>query len=137
MFIEMDKAKQGIALKGKAREIAISIAKSLLTTENGIKNVLVAQDKLFEKEKTYQMYEVYTKFESFKKTEAMSMLDYIPEFEQLNKKCTNLKIDTDALLTLKLLLYCKSYWTSKAIGFNSMPPNEVWNHEKCSDQDIY
>ena len=33
----------------------------------------------------------------------MSMFDYIVEFEQLNKKCTNLKIDTDALLALKLL----------------------------------
>ena len=49
------------------------------------------------------MYEVYTTFESFKKTEAMPMLVYIVEFEQLNKKCTNLKIDTDALLALKLL----------------------------------
>ena len=39
--------------------------------------------------------------QNFKKTEAMSMLDYLVEFEQLNKKCTNLKIDTDALLALK------------------------------------
>ena len=23
------------------------------------------------------------------------------------------------------------------IGFNNMPSNEVWNHEKFSDQDIY
>lgn len=49
------------------------------------------------------MYEAYTKFKNFKKTEAISMLDYIVEFEQLNKKCTNLKIDTDSLLALKVL----------------------------------
>ena len=75
------------------------IDKSLLTTEDGTKDVLRELDKLFEKEKTYQMYETYTKFETFKKTEAMSILDYI-EFEQLNKKCTNLKIGTDALLAM-------------------------------------
>ena len=49
------------------------------------------------------MYEMYTKFESFKKIEVMSMLDYIIPFEQLKKKCTNLKIDMEALLILKLL----------------------------------
>jgi len=107
MLTEMDKTKQGVALalslEGKAREIAIAIDKSLLTTDDGVKNVLTELDKLFEKEKTYQMYEAYTKFENLRKTEAMSMLDYIVEFEQLNKKCTNLKIDTDALLALKLL----------------------------------
>ena len=32
----------------------------------------------------------------------MLMLNYIVEFEQLNKKCINLKIDMDALLVLKL-----------------------------------
>ena len=78
IFTEMDKARQGIALalslEGKAREIDIFIKKSLLTTEDGVKNVLVELDKLFEKEKTYQMYEAYTKFEFFKKT--MSLLDY-------------------------------------------------------------
>ena len=107
MLTEMDKTKQGVALalslEGKAREIAITIDKSLLTADDGVKNVLTELDKLFEKEKTYQMYEAYTKFENLRKTEAMSMLDYIVEFEQLNKKCTNLKIDTDALLALKLL----------------------------------
>ena len=54
-FTEMDKARQGIALalslEGKAREIVISIDRSLLTTEDGVKNVLAELDKLFEKEK--------------------------------------------------------------------------------------
>ena len=89
MFTEMDKARQGISLalslEGKAREIAISRDKSLLTTKDGVKNVLAELDKLLEKEKTYHMYEAYTKYKTFK------------------KKCTNLKIDTDALLTLKIL----------------------------------
>ena len=66
MFTEMDKARQGItlvlSLEGKAREIAISIDKSLLTTGNGVKNVLAELNKLFEKEKSYQMYEAYIKF---------------------------------------------------------------------------
>ncbi len=57
MFTEMDKTRQGIALalslEGKAREITISIDKSLLTTEDDVKNVLKELDKLFEKEKTY------------------------------------------------------------------------------------
>ena len=64
-------------MEGKAREIAISLNKSLLTTEDGVKNALAELDKLFKKEKTYQLYEAYTKFESFKKTEAMSVFDYI------------------------------------------------------------
>ncbi len=55
--------------------------KSLLITEDGVKNVLAKLDNLFEKEKTYQMYEAYTKFEILKKAETMSMLDFIVEFE--------------------------------------------------------
>ena len=107
MFTEMDKTRQGIvlalSLKVKVMEIVICIDKSLLTTEDGVKNVLAKLDKLFEKKKTNQMYEAYTQFETFKKIEAMPMFDYIVEFEQLNKKCMNFEIDTDALLTLKLL----------------------------------
>ena len=37
--------------------------KSLLITEDGVKNVLAKLDNLSVKEKTYQMYEAYTKFE--------------------------------------------------------------------------
>ena len=55
MFTEMDKARQGItlalSLEGKAREIAISIDKSLLTTGDGVKNLLAELDKSSEKEK--------------------------------------------------------------------------------------
>ena len=124
MFIEMDKARQGIvlalSLEGKAKEIAISINKSLLTTEDSVKNVLAQLDKLFEKEKTYQMYEAYKKFETFKKTEAMSMLNYI-EFEQLNKKCTILKIDTDALLALKLLYNANLTEHQKQLALTTCP----------------
>ena len=125
MFTEMDKARQGIALalflEGKVREIVISIDKSLLTNEDGVKNLQAELDKLFEKEKTYQMYEAYTKFESFKKTEAMPILDYISEFEQLNKKCTNLKIDTDALLTLKLLSNANLTEHQKLLALTACP----------------
>ena len=133
MFTEMDKARLALFQKRKAREIAISIDKSLLTTEDGVKNVLAELDKLFEKEKMYQLCEAYRKFESFKKTEAMLMLDYIVEFEQLNKKCTNLKIETDALLALKLLYTANLTEHQKHLTLTAWTPNEVWNHEKCSD----
>ena len=96
MFTEMDKTRQGIALtlslEGKTWEIAISIDKSLVTTEGGVKNVLTELDKLSEKEKTDQIYAAYTKFDTFKKTEAMWEFDCIAEFEQLNKKFTILRV---------------------------------------------
>ena len=44
MFTEIDKVRQRIALalplEGNAREIALSIDKSLLTTEDGVKSIL-------------------------------------------------------------------------------------------------
>ena len=70
------------------------------------------------------MYEAYTKFKSFKKTETMSMLDYIVLFEQLKKKCTNLKIDTDTLLTLKLLYNANLIEHQKQLALTACP-NEV------------
>ena len=107
MLTDMDKKKQGLAialsLTGKARELATSIDREKLTSEEGVKHVLNELDKLFEKERTFLMYDAYMKFSNFKKTESMSMLDYVVEFEQLNKKCINLKIDSDAVLALKLL----------------------------------
>ena len=63
----MDKTKQEIALalslKGKPREIAISIGKYLLTTEDCVKNVLPELDKLFERKKHTKCIE----FETLKK----------------------------------------------------------------------
>ena len=107
MFTDMEKKKQGLAvalsLTGKARDIATSIDREKLTSEEGVKYVLNELDKLFEKEKTFLMYDTYAKFTNFKKTESMSMLDYVVQFEHLNKKCTNLNIDSDAVLALKLL----------------------------------
>ena len=84
------------------------------------KNVLTEPDKLFETEKTYEMYDAYTKFETFKKTEAISMLNYIVEFEQLNK-CTSLKIDADALLALKLLYNANHIEHQKQLALIACP----------------
>ena len=60
MFIEIDKTRHDIALalslKGNAQEIAIAVDKSLLMAEDGVKIFLTELDKLFEREKIYQMY---------------------------------------------------------------------------------
>ena len=51
----------------------------------------------------------------------MSMLDDIVEFEQLNKKCTNLKIDLDALLVLKLLYNANLTEYKKQLALTACP----------------
>ena len=49
------------------------------------------------------------------------MLAYIVEFEQLNKKCTNSKIDTDALLALKLLFNANLTEHQKQLALTACP----------------
>ena len=82
MFTEMDKTRQGLALafylEGKAREIAISIDKFLLTTEDGVKNVLSWISYLKRKRHTRCMKHIQN-LKLKKKT--LSMLDYIIKFE--------------------------------------------------------
>ena len=67
------------------------------------------------------MYEAYTKFDSFKKTEVMSTLNYIVEFKQLNKKCTNLKIDLDALLAVELFYNANLTEHEKPLALTACP----------------
>ena len=78
----------------------------------------------------------YRKFETFKKTETMSMLDYIVEFKQLNKKCTNLKIDMDALLALKLFYNANLTEHQKQLALTACPQMEYETTKKCSELDI-
>ena len=59
MLTEMDKTRQEIALalslEGKAQEIAISIDKSLLTTEDGVTNVLTELNQVsFTQKRNFQ-----------------------------------------------------------------------------------
>lgn len=105
----LPKNKQGIAValsidQPNARAIAIGINKEELILDTGVEKVIQELDKLFEKDKSYQMHDAFEEFESFRRKEENSMLSYIVEFEQLQKKCERLEITfPDQVLALKLL----------------------------------
>ena len=53
----------------------------------------------------------------------------LKEFEQLNKKCSNLKIDTDALLSLKLLYSANLSAEQKALMLRYLMKYETTKNE--------
>lgn len=79
---ELDKKKQALAvalgLEGRAREIPAED----LDSDDGMATLLAKLDKVFLKEEKDHAYEAYSYFDGISKDSAVSMADYIIDFEQ-------------------------------------------------------
>ena len=89
-FTDVPEAKQASAifltLEGKAREAVLELDVAILASDNGVKHLTDRLDKLYSKDKAQLAYEAYDSFERFKREDAMSMTDFINEFERLHNK---------------------------------------------------
>ena len=93
-----------LTLSGQAREAVLKPDISKIAHDDGVKNLLDCLDELFLKDETCLCYEAYEAFEKFVRPAAMSISDYIIQFEQLYNKAKTHKMEIlDGVLAYRLL----------------------------------
>lgn len=108
LVTDLDKKKQALAvalgLEGRARETALEIPAADLNKDDGMETLLAKLDAVFLREEKDRAYEAYSHFDSISKDNAMSMTDYIIDFEQRYNRMKNYNMTLpDAVLAFKLL----------------------------------
>ena len=107
-FTSLEKKKQApaifLTLSGQAREAVLGLDISKLAHDDGVKNLLDCLDEFFLKDETCSSYEAYEAFEKFVRPAAMSISDYIIQFEQLYNIAKSHKMEVlDGVLAYCLL----------------------------------
>ena len=105
---ELDKKKQAVAvtlgLDGRARETAMEIPADDLDSDDGMATLFTKLDEVFLKEEKDRAYEAYCYFDGISKDSAVSMADYIIDFEQRYNRMKRYNMTLpDAVLAFKLL----------------------------------
>jgi hypothetical protein len=108
LMTDLDPKKQALAvtlsLSGKARKAALEIPVADLNKESGMKTLVDALNKVFEREEKDCAYEAYTQFDKYVKPEVASMSDFVIEFDRRYIRCVKYKMQLpDAVLAFKLL----------------------------------
>ena len=107
-FLDLSKSKQGpavcLSLSGRAGEAALEINMDKLHSDTGAQKLITKLDSLFLKDSEQRIYAAHDSFEKFKRKDNISINDCIIEFEKLNLKLKEHKIDLpDAVLANRLL----------------------------------
>lgn len=105
-FTDLDKKRRGgavfLTLSGKARETVLAdVSLDRINSENGVKNITSALDKLYEQDKAESAYKAFDHFIKFQRPNSMSTKEYIIEF---NLRLSKLK-DYDMVLPDGVLAY--------------------------------
>ena len=106
-FTDLDK-KQGpamfLSLKGKPRASVLELDVGVISRDKGMEEILEQLDKLYLKDRHQTAYLAYEAFEKFKHPVAMSMTDFINEFERMYHKLKQHKMELpDGVLAYRLL----------------------------------
>ena len=107
-FTDLHKTKQGpalvMSLSGKALEAILELEDSVISSENGVKQILNKLDTIYKKDELHEKFVDLENFESYKRTPEMSIHDFLIEFDQrYNKLRRHQTTMTDDLLGFKLL----------------------------------
>ena len=95
---DLDKKKQGsavfLSLQGKAREtVRASCTPADMSSDNGVKSITLALDKLYLKEAAQDEFETFDSFINFRRPSSMSIKDYMIEWDLKYKRIANHKMD--------------------------------------------
>ena len=104
---ELDPSKMGpavlLSLTGLKRDVALSVPLVQLKSETGLDALIAKLSEAFEKDSADRTYEIYEQFENLKRG-SKSMSEYMAQFDLLNSKLIQKKIELpDVLLARKLL----------------------------------
>ena len=75
------------------RQACAGLSKEGINKDNGVDKLVMKLKELYSVSTDQASFSAYEKFETFQRPESMNIIDYIDEFEQLNQKLINYKID--------------------------------------------
>ena len=107
-FTDLDKKKQGpaifLSLNGEPRASVLELDVGVISGDKGVEAILEQLDKLYLKDRHQTAYIAYEAFEKFQRPVAMSMTDFINEFERMYHKLKQHKVELpDGVLAYRLL----------------------------------
>uniref|UniRef100_A0AAV2KYC4 Integrase catalytic domain-containing protein n=1 Tax=Knipowitschia caucasica TaxID=637954 RepID=A0AAV2KYC4_KNICA len=135
LVTELDKTKQALAvalgLEGRARETALEISVVDLNKDDGMETLLAKLDAVFLIEEKDRAYEAYSHFDSITKGSALSMADYIIDFEQRYNRMKKYNMTLpDAVLAFKLLDTACLEEKSRQLALTAFVTGEMSTKEK-------
>ena len=77
---EKQAARLALQMKGRAKEVALGVSTEQLSSENGVKILLDAIEKVFGRDKTVSLFSAIESFENFIRPANQNMSDFISEF---------------------------------------------------------
>ena len=110
-FTDLDKKKLGpsifLSLNGKPRASDLEHDIGVINGDKGVEAILEQLDKLYLKDKHQTAYLAYEAFEKFQRPVAMSMTDFINEFERMYHKLKQHKMELpDGVLAIQIVKKC-------------------------------
>ena len=107
-FTDLDKKKQGpaifLSLNGKPRASVLELDVGIISGDKGVEAILERLGKLYLKDRHQTAYLAYEAFEKFQRPVAMSMTNFINEFERMYHKLKQHKMELpDGVLAYRLL----------------------------------
>ena len=107
-FTDPDKKTQGpaifLSLNGNPRASVLELDVGVISGDKGVEAILEQLDKLYLKDRHQTAYLAYEAFEKFQRPVAMSMTDFINEFERMYHKLKQHKMELpDGVLAYRLL----------------------------------
>ena len=97
LVTELSQDKRGpvlyLSLPPKVRQACATLTKEELNTNEGVEKLINKLRDLYAVSKDQAMFTAYEQFETFQRDTHMNITEYINQFEQLNHKLKNFKID--------------------------------------------
>jgi len=108
LVTDLPQAKMGpvvyLSLSEKVRHSCSSVKKEDLSKDDGLDTLITKLREVYMSSAEQQCYSAYERFETYSRPESMSIQEYINQFEQLNQKLINTKIELPpAVLAYQLL----------------------------------
>ena len=107
-FTSLEPKKQGVAvfltLDGTARDAALELDESKISSDTGLVTILKRLDELYLKDETLQKYEVFDEFDNYRRSPDTPINEFLHKFSMLYNKLNSYGTTiSDDLLGYKLL----------------------------------
>ena len=102
--IERQGASMFLSLEGEALDAALELDEDVISSKNGVKEIMLRLDQLYKKDDTLSKFQALENFETYRRPNHMSIPEYINEFEKRLHKCKTYGSDmSDDVLAYRLL----------------------------------
>ena len=78
-----------LSLEGEVRHASLELEEDVISSKDGVKIIVVREDKLCKKDVTLSKFQALETFETYKRHSNTSIIEYINDFEKCHQKVNN------------------------------------------------